>query len=85
MFLRAREVEQWARVTQHVSSKGSSLNEPWWGPCLEKRRYENLRRRIREQMERIEEQQKKWSLLPVSPFNKDIKHPALKSPLSPHP
>ena len=28
---------------------------------------------------------KKWSLLPVSPFNKEIKHPALKSPLSPHP
>lgn len=48
-------------------------------------KWKNLRRRIREQMERIEEQQKKWSLLPVSPFNKDIKHPALKSPLSPHP
>lgn len=28
---------------------------------------------------------KKWSLLPVSPFNKGIKHPALKSPFYPHP
>lgn len=25
-------------VTEQVSSKGSSLNEPSWGPCPEKRR-----------------------------------------------
>nr|KAF6331853.1 hypothetical protein mPipKuh1_008161 [Pipistrellus kuhlii] len=32
-FLRARGAQQWAIVTQQISSKGSSLSEPWWGPA----------------------------------------------------